>query len=100
MHFYVANIQRIDVGVPHDPIEDGNLVAFVRSCDGFCLATMICKCSVDDTEDWIVVRLCILEPLENDRPHAICSAVAASTVIEGITVSYRVRSVPDPNEQV
>ena len=88
MHFDIADIQRINIGVSEDPFENGSLVPFVRPCDGLCLATVIGIGSCDDTEDGIIVRFCVLEPLENDGPNSICSAVAACRIIECIAVTF------------
>ena len=88
MHFDVADIERVHIGVSDDPLEDRCLIAFVRSSDGVCLATMICVCPCNDTENRIIVRLSILPSLENDRPYGVSAAITASFIIKSITISY------------
>lgn len=89
MHLDIADIQRVHIGVPHDSLEYRSLVAFMGSCDGVCLATMIRVSSRYDTEDRVIVSLCVLKSLENDGSNSVCSAVAASTIIKCIAVTCK-----------
>ena len=95
MHFDVADVQRILVGMPEDPLEDGSLVAFVGPCNGIRLATMVRVCSRNDAKDVVIVCLGVLEPLENDSSNSICSAVAAGPIIKRVAVTYKMMSRAD-----
>lgn len=60
MHFDIANIQWIIIGVPHYPSENAGLVTLMRSCNAVCLTTMVCSGANDDAKNRIVVGFCIL----------------------------------------
>jgi len=49
---------------------------------------MVRVSSGDDPKNGIIISLGILEPLENDGPDSICSAVAARPIIKCVAIAY------------
>ena len=89
MHLDIAHVYRVHISMSHDSIEYRQLIAFMRSGYGICLATMICGRSGNDSKDRVVIRLCILEPFENHRPDSIRSTVPTGGVIKRIAIPFK-----------
>lgn len=89
MHFDVAYVSGIHVGVSDNALEHGSLVALMGPGNRLCLAGVIGVRACDDTKDGVVVRFCILEALEDNSANGICSAIATSTIVEGIAVTFK-----------
>lgn len=88
MHFNVANIQWVIVGIPHYPSEDAGLVTLVWSRDTVSLTAMIRGRANNDPENRVIVSLCVFKALENNRSNCIGSAVSIGTIVEGVAVPY------------
>lgn len=86
MHFDVANIQWVIVGIPHYPSEDAGLVTLVRSRDTVSLTAMIRGRANNDPKNWVIIGLCVFKALEDDRSNCIGSAVPIGTIIEGVAI--------------
>jgi hypothetical protein len=96
VHLDMADIQRINVRVPNHALEERGLIAFMGPGNRNCMGRVIRVCGCNHAEDGIVVRFCILEALQNDRTNGICSAVAASFIVERIAITCRAMSIPAP----
>lgn len=88
MHFDVANVQWVIVGIPHYPSEDAGLVTLVWSRDTVSLTAMIRGRANNDPENRIIVGLCVFKALEDNRSNCIGSAVPIGAVVEGVTIPY------------
>lgn len=63
VHFNIANIQWVVVGIPHYSSEDTGLITLMRSGNAVCLTAMVRSRANNYTENRITVGFCVFQAL-------------------------------------
>ena len=78
---------RIDAGIIHDLLEEIFLRGSMRVRDGDGIRRMVGDRLEDDPQDTIIVGLCVLKALKDDRANPVTSTISVGVVVVSLAIA-------------